>query len=203
MTCRCLPLLLLLSVLVAVTAQPRMPQPPELPTGGPGGADMFNTMQMPGQQPQQGKRQLRATSRYSRCVCHPAHGCCVSLLQAVGCLEASQALLPPSALPRASWAVQALLPCLTLVGSVSLPRSALRSLLVQALARSQEEPTWRAWDSSHSSSSSSSNKRRARGTRCRLHPATLRTALHRRSSRKKPFRFGTQQRTALNNLSTQ
>ena len=53
MSRRLLQFLLLLSVLLVAAAQPRMPQLPEMPTGGPGGADMFNTMQMPGQQQQQ------------------------------------------------------------------------------------------------------------------------------------------------------
>ena len=61
MTRRGLSVVLLLSMLIAVSGQPRMPQMPELPTGGPGGGDMFNTMQMPGQQQQQQQQQQGRT----------------------------------------------------------------------------------------------------------------------------------------------
>ena len=55
---RCaLSLLLLLSMLALAFSQPRMPQLPEMPSGGPGGAEAFNTQQMPGQQQQQQQQQ--------------------------------------------------------------------------------------------------------------------------------------------------
>ena len=148
---RCLPLLvLLLSVFVVTLAQPpRMPQLPEMPTGGPGGGDMFNTMQMPGQQQQQQQGNRTAmrtpirTESSSSCALLPHDSLYMYILplsQVAGSSEASQAvlLLPLSALLRRSavkWAVQALLPCRALVGLASLQPLVLRSRLVQQADR--------------------------------------------------------------------